>query len=124
VTELAADCANCLFCKIIAGKVPAELIASNEDAIAIRDINPQAALHALVIPKRHFPDVVQLAAAAPAVLAQMVALAGQVAQEQVAQEQAESEFRLIFNTGAAAGQSVFHVHGHVLSGQQLAWNPA
>lgn len=110
---------GCLFCRIVAGEVPATLVAENDDAIAFRDLNPQAPLHVLVVPRDHHADVAQLAAADPGLLAAVVRLAGDVAAAEVG-----GEFRLLFNTGASAGQSVFHVHAHVIGGERLGWTPA
>lgn len=110
---------DCLFCKIAGGDIPAEVLATSPNAIAIRDISPQAPLHALVIPKQHHPNVARLAQNDPELLAELVELG-----ENVAKTQADGEFRLIFNNGARAGQSVMHVHGHVLGGTELGWNPA
>ncbi|MBC7551310.1 MAG: HIT domain-containing protein [Cellulomonas sp.] len=110
---------DCLFCRIVAGEVPASVVAQNADAVAFRDISPQAPLHVLVVPREHHADVAQLAAADPRLLAAVVELA-----DQVAGTEADGQFRLIFNTGPEAGQSVFHAHGHVLGGASLAWNPA
>jgi histidine triad (HIT) family protein len=110
---------GCPFCRIVAGEVPATVVAENEDAIAFRDLNPQAPLHVLVVPRDHHADVAQLAAADPELLAAVVRLAGDVAAAE-----AGGEFRLLFNTGASAGQSVFHVHAHVIGGVRLGWSPA
>ena len=110
---------DCLFCDIVAGNVPADVVASTADAVAFRDIDPKAPVHVLVVPRDHHADVAQLAAADPALLAAVVRLG-----DEVAQSEADGQFRLVFNTGARAGQSVFHVHGHVLGGAQLGWTPA
>lgn len=110
---------DCLFCRIVAGEVPADVIARSERAVAFRDINPQAPLHALVVPVDHHADVAQLAAVDPALLADVVALAHEVAEAEVG-----GQYRLLFNTGAEAGQSVFHVHAHVIGGRRLGWSPA
>lgn len=110
---------DCLFCRIVAGEVPATLVAENESAIAFRDLNPQAPVHVLVVPRDHHADVAQLAAADPALLAAVVRLA-----DEVAEREAGGQFRLVFNTGAEAGQSVFHTHGHVIGGRRLGWTPA
>jgi histidine triad (HIT) family protein len=111
--------ADCLFCKIVAGEVPADVVASNERVLAFRDIDPQAPMHVLVVPREHFGDIAQLAAGAPDLLADVVELA-----DEVASEHADGQFRLIFNSGPHAGQSVFHVHGHVIGGAHLGWSPA
>ncbi|KGM17209.1 histidine triad nucleotide-binding protein [Actinotalea fermentans] len=110
---------DCLFCRIVAGQVPADLVAGTDRVVAFRDINPQAPLHVLVVPRDHHADVAQLAAVDPGLLADVVALA-----HEVAQTEADGAYRLVFNTGAEAGQSVFHVHGHVIGGRRLGWSPA
>ena len=109
MSETAPDC---IFCKIVAGEVPADVLGRNDHAVSIKDLNPQAPVHVIVTPRegRH-RDVVELAAADPELLAELVAAA-----KQVADELAGGEFRLIFNTGPSAGQTVFHVHAHVLGG--------
>ncbi len=113
------DSAMCLFCRIAAGDLPAEVVATSERALAFRDINPQAPVHVLVIPREHHGDVAQLAATDPGLLAAVVELA-----DEVAGDLADGQFRLIFNSGPRAGQSVFHVHAHVLAGATLGWSPA
>ena len=101
-----------IFTRILRGEIPSEIIAETENAFAIRDIAPRAPVHLLVIPKtQEYRDVVELAAGDPALLAELVELAGTLAAGHAA-----GDFRLVFNTGAGAGQTVFHVHGHVLSG--------
>jgi histidine triad (HIT) family protein len=107
---------DCLFCKIVAGDIPAAIVAESENVIAFRDIAPKAPLHVLVVPRTHVANVTEAAAQIPAVLAEMVALA-----QQVADTEADGTYRLVFNTGENAGQSVFHVHGHVLGGKALEW---
>ncbi|MEV0257191.1 histidine triad nucleotide-binding protein [Streptomyces sp. NPDC050732] len=109
---------DCLFCKIVAKEVPATLVRETETTVAFRDINPQAPTHVLVIPKAHYPDAASLAAAEPQIAADVLREAGEVA----AQEKAES-YRIVFNTGAGAGQTVFHTHAHVLGGRGLQWPP-
>ncbi|NGO45317.1 histidine triad nucleotide-binding protein [Streptomyces sp. YC419] len=109
---------DCLFCKIVAGKVPATVVRETETTVAFRDINPQAPTHVLVIPKAHYRDAASLAAADPAVLADVVREAGEVA----ADEKLDS-YRIVFNTGSGAGQTVWHVHGHVLGGRGMQWPP-
>jgi histidine triad (HIT) family protein len=112
--------ADCLFCKIVTGDVPAELVAESSRAIAFRDINPQAPTHVLVIPRDHHRDLATLAAADAGLLAEVAALAHQVAE---AEGIASGGYRVVFNTGPRAGQTVFHVHAHVLGGRDLAWPP-
>lgn len=102
-----------VFTRILRGEIPSEIIAETDNAFAIRDIAPQAPVHLLVIPKTEdYRDVVELSAGDPALLAELVGLAGTVAAEH-----ADGDFRLVFNTGAGAGQTVFHVHAHVLAGE-------
>lgn len=101
-----------VFTRILRGEIPAEIIAETENAFAIRDIAPKAPVHLLVIPKTEdYRNVVELAAGDPDLLAEIVGLASSVAAEQ-----AGGDFRLVFNTGPDAGQTVFHVHAHVLAG--------
>jgi len=111
---------NCLFCRMVTGEVPADIVADDERTLAFRDINPQAPVHVLVIPKQHHPDVATLAASDPQTLAALHALAVRVAADEGV---AEAGWRLVCNTGAGAGQSVFHVHGHVLGGRPFGWPP-
>lgn len=108
---------DCLFCRIVAGEVPAEVVAEDEHALAFRDISPQAPTHVLVVPRVHQPDVGSLAEADPDAAVGLVRLARRVA------EDAGGSYRLVFNTGADAGQTVFHCHGHVLAGRPFAWPP-
>lgn len=101
-----------VFGKIVSGEIPVEILAETDRVIAFPDMNPQAPVHVLVIPKSTlYRNVVELAAGDPETLAEMVAVA-----QQIADELADGEFRLIFNTGASVGQTVFHVHAHVLAG--------
>jgi histidine triad (HIT) family protein len=101
-----------VFTRILRGEIPSEIVAETDRVFAIRDIAPQAPVHFLVIPKTdQYRDVVELAAGDPSLLAEMTGLAAQLADEH-----ADGDFRLIFNRGAGAGQTVFHVHAHVLSG--------
>jgi len=101
-----------VFSRIVAREIPAEIVFESDDVIAIRDIAPKAPVHLLVIPKtEQYRDVAALAAGDPALLAEMVRVA-----QQLANERSDGEFRLIFNTGESAGQTVFHVHAHVLGG--------
>lgn len=108
------DNPDCLFCKIVAGEIPADVVESSDTAIAFRDIAPKAPVHVLVAPKEHYPDVAAFAASAPQDLASVIGLA-----DGVASELADGQYRLIFNTGPKAGQTVFHVHAHLLAGGDL-----
>ena len=112
--------ADCLFCSIVAGDVPATVVREDELTMAFRDVNPQAPTHVLVITKAHHPDVAELAASDPEVLTALHRTAAAVAADDGV---AESGWRLVFNTGPDAGQSVQHVHGHVLGGRYLEWPP-
>lgn len=112
--------ADCLFCKIVAKEVPATIVRETETTLAFRDINPQAPTHVLVIPKAHHPDAASLAAAEPLIAADVLREAGEVAAEDGV---TGTGFRVVFNTGAGAGQTVFHAHAHVLGGRGLNWPP-
>jgi histidine triad (HIT) family protein len=114
----AAGTADCLFCRIVAGEVPADVVRRGERVLAFRDIDAKAPTHVLVVPLEHHTHVGALAAADPAALAELVRLG-----TQVAADEGHEHFRLVFNTGAEAGQSVFHVHGHVLAGRPMTWPP-
>lgn len=101
-----------VFGKIVSGEIPVEILAETDRVIAFPDLNPQAPVHLLVIPKSTaYANVTELAAGDPETLAEMVTVA-----QQLAAEHANGEFRLIFNNGASVGQTVFHVHAHVLAG--------
>ncbi|UNO42060.1 histidine triad nucleotide-binding protein [Streptomyces sp. MST-110588] len=108
--------ADCLFCKIAAGDVPATIVRETETTLAFRDISPQAPTHVLVIPKVHYSDAAELAAAEPVIAGDVLREAGQVA----ADEKVDGTgYRIVFNTGPGAGQTVFHAHAHVLGGRDL-----
>jgi histidine triad (HIT) family protein len=109
---------ECLFCRLLDGEVPAQVVAENDRAVAFRDVDPQAPVHVLVIPRAHHVDVAALAMAAPDDLVALVRLGSQVAQDECG-----GQFRLVFNSGPAAHQTVFHVHGHVLGGRDMTWPP-
>jgi histidine triad (HIT) family protein len=110
---------DCLFCRIIAGDVPATIVAQTDTVFAFRDIAPKAPVHVLVVPREHVSTVAEAAEQIPDVLADMVTGAQQIADAECA-----GQFRLVFNSGEAAGQTVFHAHGHVLGGKRLAWEDA
>ena len=112
--------ADCLFCKIVAGDIPATVVLSTETTLAFRDINPQAPTHVVVVPRAHYPDADALAEADPALAGEVLRTAAAVAK---AEGIVESGYRLVFNTGAGAGQSVFHVHCHLLGGRPMTWPP-
>jgi histidine triad (HIT) family protein len=112
--------ADCLFCKIVSGEVPATVVRETETTVAFRDINPQAPTHVLVIPKAHYKDAATLAAAAPELVADLLREAGEVA---AGDKVDAAGYRVVFNTGTGAGQTVFHAHAHVLGGRGLQWPP-
>jgi histidine triad (HIT) family protein len=110
---------DCLFCRIVAGEVPATHVLETERVLAFRDINPQAPVHVVVIPKDHHADVSALTAADPALAGELLATVSRVARE----EGLVNGFRVVLNTGADGGQTVFHVHAHLLGGRGLGWPP-
>ncbi|WNV77021.1 histidine triad nucleotide-binding protein [Geodermatophilus sp. DSM 44513] len=116
---------DCLFCRMVAGDIPADVVHETDRTLAFRDINPQAPTHVLVIPKAHHPTVAALAQADPDLLGAVVRAVSAVAvQEGLATEDgAEPGYRVVTNTGPAAGQTVHHVHLHVLGGRDLRWPP-
>jgi histidine triad (HIT) family protein len=109
--------ADCLFCRIVAGEIPATKVYEDEATFAFADTNPQAPTHVLVVPKRHLADLGELAAEPATSAALLSAVTAVVEQESL------GSYRVVFNTGAQAGQSVFHVHAHVLAGRQMSWPP-
>lgn len=110
---------SCLFCGIVAGSVPATIVHETDRTLAFRDLNPAAPTHLLVVPKDHYADVADLAAADPAYAGEVLAAAALVA----AQEGLTGGYRLVTNTGADARQTVHHLHVHVLGGRPLGWPP-
>ena len=115
---------DCLFCRIVAEELPADVVASSDDAIAFRDISPAAPTHVLVIPRTHEPNLAAVARNAPDVLVAMLRMAGDVADsEGIAGDGADDGYRLVANTGPAAHQTVFHAHLHVLGGRRMGWPP-
>jgi len=111
---------GCLFCTIVAGGIPADVVRDDELTLAFRDVNPQAPTHVLVIPKAHHENVGALAAADPDALVALHRAAAAVA---AGEGVVDTGWRLVFNTGRDAGQEVPHVHGHVLAGRYLEWPP-
>jgi histidine triad (HIT) family protein len=109
-----------LFCSIVAGEIPATRVAETDRVLAFRDINPQAPTHVLVISKAHYPDVATLAAADAGLLGEVITEAHRVA---TAEGVSDSGYRVVFNTGEQAGQTVPHVHAHVLGARALTWPP-
>jgi len=110
---------DCLFCRIVAGDVPAEVVHETATTVAFRDLEPQAPTHVLVVPRSHYPNAAALAAGEPAAPAQLFDAAREIATA----EGLEEGYRLVFNTGPAAHQTVFHVHMHLLGGRAMGWPP-
>lgn len=110
---------DCLFCKIVAGEIPAKTVHVTERTVAFRDLNPQAPIHVLVVPRDHYANAAELAAGDPFASAELVTSAAAVA----AAEGCPDDYRLVFNTGAGAGQTVFHTHLHLLAGRSQGWPP-
>jgi len=108
---------DCIFCQIVAGKVPSEIIYQDEAVIAFRDINPQAPTHLVIIPKRHIPSLAQLTEAESSLVGHMVSTANQLAKGEGI---AESGYRLVINCGKEGGQLVPHLHLHLLGGRKLS----
>ena len=111
---------DCLFCRIVRKQIPVSVIYEDEDVLAFNDINPQAPFHALVIPKRHIATLNDLSSQDDALAGQMIRRAASIAREK---GYADRGFRTVFNTNAGAGQTVFHIHVHVLAGRDLTWPP-
>jgi histidine triad (HIT) family protein len=107
---------DCLFCRIVAGEIPADVVYETDATLAFRDVAPKAPVHVLVIPKAHFPDVAALAGAQPGLAGEVLASAAEVAR---AAGLTGDGYRTIFNTGRYGGQEVFHVHAHVVGGAPL-----
>ncbi|MDQ2847456.1 MAG: histidine triad nucleotide-binding protein [Actinomycetota bacterium] len=112
--------ADCLFCKIVAGDIPADIVHRDERTLAFRDLAPKAPTHVLVIPVTHSVTIADTAAGDAALVGELVATAAGIA---AADGIAESGYRMVFNTGADAGQTVFHAHLHLLGGRALGWPP-
>ena len=110
--------ADCLFCRIVRGEIPARIVAQTDDCVAFHDITPQAPLHVLVIPRRHVASLNDAADAAE--LGKLSLLAAEIARTEGF---AERGYRTVINTGPDAGQTVFHVHLHLLAGRALGWPP-
>jgi len=110
---------DCPFCKIVSGDIPAEFVHESDTTVAFRDLNPQAPTHILVIPRSHYPNAAALAAGEPSTAADLFDAAGEIAEQQGLSE----GYRLVFNTGAQAHQTVFHVHMHLLGGRAMGWPP-
>ena len=111
---------ECLFCKIFAGQIPATEVFRDADTVAFDDIRPVAPTHVLVIPKLHIPSVHALTEANAPIVSRLIAVANQIADER---RIARDGYRLVFNNGAQAGQTVYHLHLHLLGGRSMGWPP-
>jgi len=111
---------TCIFCKIVAGEIPAAKVFEDDRAVAFRDINPQAPTHALVIPRAHVASLDAAGEADEALLGHLLRVAARVAHSE---GHADGGFRTVVNNGPDAGQTVFHIHVHVLAGRRLSWPP-
>jgi histidine triad (HIT) family protein len=109
---------SCLFCKIIAGEIPGDFVHQDEHCVVIRDINPQAPMHVLVIPREHLESLDDASQKEEGLLGHLLRVGARVANEE-----SQDSYRTVINTGAGAGQSVFHVHVHVLGGRRMSWPP-
>jgi histidine triad (HIT) family protein len=110
---------DCLFCKIVAGEIPADKIYEDGDLVAFRDIHPQAPTHVLIVPNRHIASLDEASDDDQALLGKVLLAARQLAREL----KIESGYRVVNNCGAPAGQSVFHIHFHLLGGRSMGWPP-
>jgi len=110
---------DCLFCKIVDGKIPAKIVAENEHALAFRDINPQAPTHVLIIPRKHIPSLTDLTEGDAELVGRLALFAKEIA----ASEGLTQGWRAVFNVGPQAGQTVFHIHLHLIGGRPLGWPP-
>ncbi len=111
---------ECIFCGMAEKKIPSKMIFEDENIFAIEDINPKAALHALIIPRKHIPTTLDLTAEDDALVGQMFRTANKIADERGF---AGTGFRLVMNTNSDAGQGIFHIHLHLLAGRRMRWPP-
>lgn len=111
---------DCLFCKVIAKEIPGQIVREDEDLVAFKDVNPQAPLHVLIVPRRHIATLNDLQPGDDTLVGSMFRMAAALAQEH---GHAERGYRTVFNCNRDAGQSVFHIHLHLLAGRSLTWPP-
>lgn len=111
---------ECLFCRIVAGEIPADIIYEDDACLAFRDIHPQAPTHVLIIPRQHIASLNEASQANESTLGRLLLAAASIAKSEGL---SESGYRTVINTGAGAGQSVFHLHLHILGGRTLNWPP-
>jgi histidine triad (HIT) family protein len=111
---------SCLFCRMVAGEVPAHFLHQDEACIVIRDINPQAPTHVLVVPREHMESLNEASHKDETLLGHLLRVGARIANDE---GHAEDGYRTVINTGAGAGQSVFHLHVHVIGGRPMTWPP-
>jgi histidine triad (HIT) family protein len=111
---------DCLFCKLIAGEIPGAIVYQDDTLVAFKDVNPQAPLHVLIVPRKHIPSLNDLTPADDQLVGSMFRRAAALAQEAGYDQRG---YRTVFNTNREAGQSVFHIHLHVLGGRMFSWPP-
>ena len=111
---------ECLFCRIVSGEIAADVVAESEDWVAFRDVNPQAPSHILIVPRRHIATLDDLTHADAPLMGALVAAAVGIARDE---RLVDGGYRLAVNCGAGAGQSVFHIHLHLLGGRRFSWPP-
>lgn len=111
---------NCIFCKIIRGEIPSRKVFEDDQVLVVEDIAPQAPLHLLLMPKRHFVNCLDMQQSDDEVMGYLLRKAGEIARQK---GYADSGFRLVQNNGEGVGQSVFHLHVHLLAGREFAWPP-
>jgi histidine triad (HIT) family protein len=111
---------NCVFCRIIEGRAPARLVYEDESVVAIEDLHPQAPVHLLVMPRQHLPSLKEATREQEAMLGRLLTVAAKLARERGLESKG---YRTVINTGSFAGQSVFHLHVHVLGGRAFHWPP-
>jgi len=109
---------DCLFCRIVRGEIPAKLIAQDDHCVAFRDINPQAPTHVLIIPRDHIPSLNEAMDAT--IIGRLSLMAARIARDEGLSERG---YRIVVNTNADAGQTVFHIHLHLLGGRKMGWPP-
>ena len=111
---------NCIFCKIIEKKIPSKIVYEDDFVMAFEDVNPQAPLHTLVVPKKHIPDIHSMVEADRELIGHLFFAAGKIASEKRLEAKG---YRMVINNGPGAGQTVFHIHLHILSGRHFSWPP-
>ncbi|NOZ03704.1 MAG: histidine triad nucleotide-binding protein [FCB group bacterium] len=111
---------DCIFCKIVDKEIPAEIVYENEEVVAFNDINPQAPVHVLIIPKKHIPTLNNIVGEQKKLIGEILLVAQKIAREKGI---AERGYRTVFNCNADAGQDVFHIHLHLLGGRKMTWPP-